>query len=69
MVKTEGVTLLVKDILNSPFVLAVVRFILPVLNPFVNSTPVMLLYKPIIFVQNGKMANVLNENYAQNAIS
>jgi hypothetical protein len=69
MVRTESVTLWFKDILNSTFARAVVRVILQVFFPFVKSSPVMLLYKPIIFVQNGKMPIVLNENYAQNAIS
>jgi hypothetical protein len=68
MVNTGRVTLLVKDILNSPFVRAVVRVILQVLIPFVNSMSAMLLYKPNIFVQNGKKPNVLNENYSENAI-
>jgi hypothetical protein len=69
MVNTERVTLWLKDILNSTFARAVVRFILPVLIPFVNSMSVSLLYKPIIFIQNGKMPIVLNENCSENAIS
>ena len=68
MVRVRRRNAFVKDILNSTFARAVVRFILPILFPFVNTLSVMHLYKPNIFVQNGKMRNVLNENYAQNAI-